>query len=266
MTETHSEMRPGTWQVPECPLLIEYQPSVMDEIRLAAVDAFFSLPRGGAEIGGVLYGRRAGSAVCIQAFRPIECEHAMGPTFVLSDKDKTRLQEQLDASAQDPLLAGLEIVGWYHTHTRSEIFLSDLDLEIYSRFFPESWHVALVVRPMGMKPTRAGFFFRERDRSVRSSASYHEFIVAPSGEARAGSTGRPEPAPAVARAAPGPSRRLLEAALEPQVEPPDTENGAAVPPTAPVVLQRIAAPPTDSPPVEAVQPMEVRPAEFVPPA
>ena len=46
-----------SWSAPQCPFPIEYSPRMLDDIRLAVVDAFFSLPRGGAEIGGVLLGR-----------------------------------------------------------------------------------------------------------------------------------------------------------------------------------------------------------------
>jgi hypothetical protein len=65
-------------------------------------------------------------------------------------------------------------VGWYHSHTRSEIFLSDADLAIYHRFFPESWQVALVMKPHTFQPARIGFFFREGDGSVHATASYRE--------------------------------------------------------------------------------------------
>src|SRR5205085_10327090 len=122
-----------------------------------------------AEIGGVLFGRHSEAEVRIEAFRPMVCEHAMGPTFVLSDKDKALLKKQLAESAYDPSLHGLVTVGWYHSHTRSEIFLSDLDLEIYKKIFPEPWQVALVMSPAGMKPTRAGFFFRDRCGAVDSA-------------------------------------------------------------------------------------------------
>src|SRR5438067_4159997 len=110
MTETPSEMKPGAWQVPECPVTIEYSQAVLDEIRMASVDAFFSLPRGGAEIGGVIFGHHNQTSVRILAFRPMECEHALGPTFVLSEKDKARLAAQLEQAPLDPLLKGLEVV------------------------------------------------------------------------------------------------------------------------------------------------------------
>ncbi|MCL5743068.1 MAG: hypothetical protein M1541_03930, partial [Acidobacteria bacterium] len=103
---------------------------------------------------------------------------------------------------------GLIPVGWYHSHTRSEIFLSEADLEIHRRYFPESWQVALVLRPASMRPTRAAFFFRQADGSIRSDASYREFIV--------------EPRPALAPA--------------PVEERPAEASAAVPPPAAPVDL------------------------------
>jgi hypothetical protein len=70
-------------------------------------------------------------------------------------------------------------VGWYHSHTRSEIFLSETDQDIHQRFFPEPWQVALVLKPHTFEPTRGGFFFREADGSIRGAASYREFILDP---------------------------------------------------------------------------------------
>ena len=64
---------------------------------------------------------------------------------------------------------GLRPVGWYHSHTRSEIFFSDADLEIHKHFFPEPWQVALVMKPHTFQPTRAGFFFREADGVIRGN-------------------------------------------------------------------------------------------------
>jgi proteasome lid subunit RPN8/RPN11 len=249
---------------------------VLEEIRLAAVDAFFSLPRGGAEIGGILFGTNEGDEVRILASRPMECEHARGPTFVLSDKDRDRLRTQLAESGLDSGLHGLKVVGWYHSHTRSEIFLSELDLEIYREFFPEPWQVALVVRPAGLKPTRAGFFFRDRDGLIRNTASLHEFILvspAQNGEdkphvvtngAPAISLLKPlvveQPAPA---GTPGPE-------ATPQSVGEAKPKGEADPlPPSTVRLRRETLPverasegtPEIGPPFEMV-----RPVEFVPPA
>ena len=56
MTETKETVALDVWSTANCPFAIEYSRRVLDDIRLAVVDAFFSLPRGGAEIGGVLLG------------------------------------------------------------------------------------------------------------------------------------------------------------------------------------------------------------------
>ena len=66
-------------------------------------------------------------------------------------------------------------VGWCLSHTRSEIGLSESDLEIYSIFFPAPWQVTLVIRPGRGGSMRAGFFVREPDGTVKSESSYLEF-------------------------------------------------------------------------------------------
>jgi proteasome lid subunit RPN8/RPN11 len=148
---------------------------VLDDIRLSVVDAFFRAPRGGVEIGGVLLGALDGNRLRITGYAPLDCEHAFGPSFTLSERDQERLAELLK-SAVPP---GLRAVGWYHSHTRSEIFFSGPDLEIHQRFFPEPWQVALVLRPHTFQPTRAGFFFREQGGSIQGEASYAEFTLDP---------------------------------------------------------------------------------------
>lgn len=163
------------WSVAESPITIEYSLIVIEEIRHAVAEGFQRLSRGGIEVGGILYGTREGRTVRILAMRPIACEHARGPAFLLSDKDRIALNEQLTTDAADPHLEGLISVGWFLSHTRSEITLSDSDLELYSIFFPAPWQVTLVVRPGRGSSMRAGFFVREADGTVKSERSYLEF-------------------------------------------------------------------------------------------
>ena len=172
MTESGTDSTTLTWSVPECPFTIEASARVLDDIRLAVTDAFFSLPRGGAEIGGILLGKFDHGRLVISDYAALDCEHAYGPSFVLSPPDEARLRELQASYVAVP--GGLKPVGWYHSHTRSEIFLSDADLAIHSRFFPEPWQVALVMKPHTFQPARIGFFFRERDGSVHATASYRE--------------------------------------------------------------------------------------------
>jgi proteasome lid subunit RPN8/RPN11 len=163
----------AVWQAPRCAWTVEYPPALMEQVRRQVLEAFFAVPRGGAEAGGVLYGSRDGQRVRITAFRALECEHRSGPAFTLSPADHARLAE-LVASPGDLTVA----VGWYHSHTRSEIFLSPEDLALHDRYFPEPWQLALVLRP-GAMVTRAGFFVRDADGILKTDASPLEFVVKP---------------------------------------------------------------------------------------
>jgi len=174
MPESENDAALSSWSAPECPFRIQYSPRALDDIRLAVVDAFFSLPRGGAEIGGILCGNWDGQRLTVTDYAALDCEHAFGPSFTLSPRDEARLADLLAASAGN----GPRPVGWYHSHTRSEIFLSDADQDIHRRFFPEPWQVALVLRPHTFHPTRAGFFFRDASGGIQGAKCYAEFALA----------------------------------------------------------------------------------------
>jgi proteasome lid subunit RPN8/RPN11 len=165
------------WRPPQSPFQILYSRLVLEHIRLAVVDAYFLVPRGGLEIGGILLGKYRDRQIQVLDHKPLDCEHAFGPSFSLSPRDEERLKDVLGEVRQKS--GGLDPVGWYHSHTRSEICLTEPDLDIHDRYFPEMWQVALVLRPSTSQPARAGFFFRELGGSIRASASYHEFKLEP---------------------------------------------------------------------------------------
>src|SRR5439155_4743916 len=98
-----------SWSAPQCHFAIEYSPRVLDDIRLAVVDAFFSLPRGGAEIGGVLLGKYEEGRLRIAEYTALECEHASGPSFTLSPRDLERLRDLIEVAPGK--FPGLEVVG-----------------------------------------------------------------------------------------------------------------------------------------------------------
>src|SRR5579871_478892 len=170
-----SDAKFGSWSVAESPVTVEYSLVAIEEIRHAVAEGFQKLSRGGVEVGGVLYGSRDGRTIHVQSMRSIECEHSRGPAFLLSEHDRELLEEQVRRDLADPRLEGLICVGWFLSHTRSEIMLSESDLEIYSTFFGAPWQVTLVIRPGRAGSMRAGFFVREADGSVKSESSYQEF-------------------------------------------------------------------------------------------
>jgi proteasome lid subunit RPN8/RPN11 len=175
MAESDSSAKLSTMNAPEYPFTIEYSPRVLDDIRLEVVEAFFSVPHGGAETGGILLGNWDGKRLAITDYAALDCEHAFGPTFTLSKRDQARLGDLLTTRGKN----GARPVGWYHSHTRSEILLSDVDEAIHRRFFPEAWQVALVLKPQTFQPTKAGFFFRGADGAILAKTSYKEIVLAP---------------------------------------------------------------------------------------
>jgi hypothetical protein len=179
VTEQTAEFIFGSWSAPQVPAAIEYPLEVMDEIRAAVTDGLQKLARGGLEVAGVLFGVRRETGIRILTWRPIGCEYALGPTLQLSERDRADLTRLLETAAADPDLQGLKPVGWFLSHTRSDIQLSPADLEIFNGFFPHRWQVTLVLHPTPAGPARAGFFIREADGTLKSDSSYQEFDVKP---------------------------------------------------------------------------------------
>lgn len=155
----------------ECPW------AILEEIHAVVQEGFRRLSKGGVEVGGILFGRRNDQVTRVIAWRPIPCEHARGAAFLLSNEDRQRLMGMMEAAESDPQLQVLEPVGWFVSHTRAGVELTDDDLEVYSEFFPEPWQVTLVYKPERGAPSRAGFFFRERSGVLRRESSYQEFTV-----------------------------------------------------------------------------------------
>jgi proteasome lid subunit RPN8/RPN11 len=170
-----SDVTFGTWSVAASTVTVEYSLVVLEEIRHEVAEGFQKLSRGGIEVGGLLYGAHEGQTARIMAIRPAACEHSSGPAFRLSERDRAALREQIRQDQADPRLEDLVCVGWYVSHTRTEIMLSESDQEIFSAYFAQPWQVTLVVRPSRGGNMRAGFFVREPDGSVSASQSYLEF-------------------------------------------------------------------------------------------
>ncbi len=169
----------ASWRVPQFQRAVEYPSEVMEEIRAFACDELINLSHGGDEVGGVLFGTRRDDLIRILTWRPIACEHNQGEALRLSYNDRMNLAVQLEMARQNSDLKDLRPVGWFVSHWRGGVALSESDLEIYNGFFPESWQAALVICPAGSGRALAGFFMREADGTVRSEASYQNFELAP---------------------------------------------------------------------------------------
>jgi len=67
---------------------------------------------------------------------------------------------------------GKEVVGWYHTHPKMGIFLSEYDTWLHRNFFPKPFQVAMVIEP---HRSIGGFFIPGLD-GVLDAQRYHGFF------------------------------------------------------------------------------------------
>jgi hypothetical protein len=189
--------------------------AVIERLEAAIMDGFRSLPRRGAEVGGVLFGQAAMSdlatTVTIDDFEPVECEHRRGPSYVLSDADKRRLERTLRKGRPDR-----QVVGFYRSHTRLGLYLDQDDDSLAHNYFPGSSQVFLLVRPHATKSGVAGFFFWE-EGTIHRQSTYLQFPFRRSelqaaAPASAPPASAPAPVPAAARRPALVWKRAIEAA------------------------------------------------------
>jgi len=173
----------STWQAPGHELEVVYSQAVLHDVVLRALDGLHSMPGGGLEVGGVLFGTADENEVRITASREIPCAHSKGQAFLLNEFDEDRLDRLLTYYREQTELAGLAPVGFYVSRTRNELALSDQDIRLFNKFFPEPQQVALVVKVARGRPTRAGYFVREADGTIQRELTYKEFEAAPASEA-----------------------------------------------------------------------------------
>ncbi len=164
--EIQSDTDLETWNRPESPLTIKYSLSVLHSVDFWVGEGFLRIPYGGIEHGGLLFGKHEENVVQIEAFRPIECEHAAGPSFSLSENDIKHIQQQLADSQTEEALNGLEPVGLFISHSRRDLRVTDQEADLLNLLFPQSWQVLLLVKPEKFKPSQFSFALREGKQIV----------------------------------------------------------------------------------------------------
>lgn len=108
------------------------------------------------EVGGWLAGKHRRDKltgreyIVIEKILPAQKTHYSSTHFTFTQDSIVELHQVLEAD-----FPGKELVGWYHSHPRMGIFLSGWDEWLHRNFFPEAWHVALVIEPHS---SMGGFF------------------------------------------------------------------------------------------------------------
>lgn len=242
------------WMSPDGSLRVVYPLSLFHEIDFDVNDGYRRIPRGGIEVGGLLFGKVQDGFTEIHARQPIECEHVFGPSFKLSDNDLTRLRTQMKAAETDIELSALQPVGWFIAHTRSGLVLTESELKQFDEFFPGTGRLTVLVKPENFKPTRFAFLPRGVDGKVPVDGTTRAFILPLPG--RAGE--RAEPV-SVAPSAPQPPIvvKPAEEPPPPAVLAPSVPEPVAVPlpppihrpPAAPEAVVQTPPPAVSAPPV-----------------
>jgi hypothetical protein len=161
------------WSVAGQPLSIQLSLELIDRLRDDVMKGFWAVPKRGAEVGGILLGRivagENGATVWVEDYEPVNCEHRRGPSYVLSEADRRRMERTLRRAGGEA-----QVVGFFRSHTRLGLYLDQDDFSVIQSYFANPNHVFLLVRPHATKPLAAGFFFWE-EGSIRRQATYKEF-------------------------------------------------------------------------------------------
>jgi hypothetical protein len=149
------------WEVPGKPISIQLSLDVVDRLQQDVMRGFGALPRRGAEVGGILLGSSsiagpasAGRVVRVEDYALVPIQYKRGPSYRLSDDELQAFQAAVRQSRSR--------VGYFRSHTRDGVGLSDEDLDLLSNCFPEPETIALLIRPFATKPSVAGFYFKEQ--------------------------------------------------------------------------------------------------------
>jgi hypothetical protein len=160
------------WEPPGKGISVHLSYDVIDQLLQEAMQGLGAVPRRGVEVGGILLGtveEGAPRIVKIEDFSAVQCEYASGPSYSLSDNDKRRLEAQLQqwGRAPDRLIYA---VGYFRSHTRKDLFLSDADLALCSQYFSSPSDVVLLIRPFVTRTSLGGFFFWEHGKISREAS------------------------------------------------------------------------------------------------
>ena len=165
-----------SWAPDGKPVQVWLDFDVIDRMSAEVMRGFGSVPKRGAEVGGVLLGRvdtTGKLTIHVHDFVIVPCDYRRGPSYQLTSAD-TQLFSDAVAKATQGTAPDLRPVGYFRSHTRDGMGLTEDDLQLFSNFFADPTSVILLVRPFATKVSQAGFFFEENGQ-IRSDATYLTF-------------------------------------------------------------------------------------------
>jgi hypothetical protein len=228
---TRTQALPGgyLWEIPGAAIAVDLDLAVIDDLLPEVMRAFAAVPKRGAEVGGLLLGVVEPSAgpdrptlVRVNSFELVPCTYARGPSYLLTEEESAAF-EQARERRQAEASQHSSVVGYFRSHTRPGLSLSPEDLDLLKRHFPNSFDIALLIRPFATQPTQAGFFFREQGAFQEESPLVFPFSHL---EPAADTEPEPEAAPA---SSPPPKRKRYRGSPRRLIPLPDEEELAPSP-------------------------------------
>jgi len=151
------------WEIPGKPLAVHLHLDVIDGLLSALLRGFGTLPKRGAEVGGILLGSidpGDPAIVRVEDFEVVPCEYRRGPSYLFTDEDRSNFETAYGRWKPDPSRQAYA-VGYFRSDTRDAPAFGAEDVHLMDRFFPAPYNVALLIKPFVSKASVAGFFFRE---------------------------------------------------------------------------------------------------------
>jgi hypothetical protein len=164
------------WEVPGKQVSIHLPYDVVDRLLMEVMRGFGSVPRRGAEVGGLLLGSSELTdrlTVRIEDYDPVPCSYMSGPSYVLSERDLHEFADSYDRWRNGPDRR-IYALGYYRSHTRDGLSLMPEDMSLMKKYLPPPKSVALLIKPFATKVSIAGFFFWE-DGTMQTESTYLEF-------------------------------------------------------------------------------------------
>jgi len=126
-----------------------------------------AVPRGGAEVGGLLLGRQSQTGIILaEEVVPIRIEYRFGPSFRLSDLDRNGIQSLMASVQKDPSKA---VVAFYRSRTRNDSHSQESDSDLLSVLeqahtsFSSNFHYYIAFTPLSKLSMTASVSLRKED-------------------------------------------------------------------------------------------------------
>lgn len=177
--ETAMQSEFYTWSLPGSPARIHLYLDVVERLGREVLSAFESVPDRAVEIGGILLGRAdpdISPRIEIRDFEPFFGDYRSDHRFVLSEADRSKF-EDLVATRGKAHAYESRVVGYYRSHNRTGLCLSEEDLTLIRGCFRDPTNVFLIIKPEEDRNLNAGFFFWDEEQIV-SEFSFRVFPFA----------------------------------------------------------------------------------------